>query len=180
MKTTFYTYVTLVVVLMFSIPSLSLADWIDKAKDYTQLSLPEGAKARLGKNSLSGGNRGIAFSPNGDSLAVASDIGIWIYDVETQREQTLITGHKRSVFSLSFSPDGTLVASGAMDGTVKLSNVRTNKNVATLEEGSVVYSPIGRVPIVFSSNGSLIAFVSGVPGDAIKLWDVETKKILPR
>ena len=147
---------------------------IEKAKGYTQLSLPEGAKARLGKGSLSGGNRGIAFSPNGDSLAVASDIGIWIYDVETQREQTLITGHKRSVFSISFSPDGSLLASGSMDGTLKLWNVETNKNIATLEEGFVAYSPVGRVPIVFSSDGSLLA--SGGSRNAIKLWDVNTKK----
>ena len=45
------------------------------AQDYTQWSLPEGAKARLGKGWVSG----IAYSPDGTRLAVASSIGIWLY-----------------------------------------------------------------------------------------------------
>ena len=70
------------------------------AQDYTQLSLPEGAKARLGKGWISGN---IAYSPDGTRLAVASSIGIWIYDAQTGEELDLLTGPTSGVSSVSFS-----------------------------------------------------------------------------
>ena len=47
--------------------------------DYQTLHLPEGAIAQLGKGSI----QEVAFSPDGSLLAVASDIGIWLYDTTT-------------------------------------------------------------------------------------------------
>ena len=46
--------------------------------DYTKWHLPEGAKLRLGKGYINE----IAYSPDSSRLAVASSIGIWIYDAE--------------------------------------------------------------------------------------------------
>ena len=73
------------------------------AQDYTQWSLPEGATARLGKGSINE----IQYSPDGTRLAIASSIGIWLYDAQTYQEMALLTGHTRWVNSVSFSPDGT-------------------------------------------------------------------------
>ncbi len=53
------------------------------AQDYTTISLPEGAKARLGKGRITGN---VAYSPDGSKLAVASRIGVWIYDAQTGEE----------------------------------------------------------------------------------------------
>ena len=83
---------------------------------HTQFNLPEGAKARLGKGRINE----IAYSPDGSLLAVASSIGIWIYDTETYKELALLTGHKFAVWSLSFSPDGQTLASGSFDETIRL------------------------------------------------------------
>ena len=58
------------------------------AEDYTQMNLPKGAVARLGKGSI----QEIQYSPDGTRLAVASSIGIWFYDTATYREVTLLTG----------------------------------------------------------------------------------------
>ena len=85
-------------------------------QNYTQLSLPEGAKARIGKGQINE----IAYSSDGKRLAVASSIGIWIYDAESGKELDLLTGHTSVVLSLSFSPDGQTLASGSHDGTVLL------------------------------------------------------------
>ena len=87
------------------------------AQDYTQWSLPEGAKARLGKGHITGN---FAYSPDGTRLALASSIGIWIYDGHTSKELVLITGHTEDVSGVSFSPDGATLASGSRDGTVLL------------------------------------------------------------
>ena len=44
------------------------------SQGYTQLNLPEGAIARLGKGDIAT----IQYSPDGTQLAVAGSIGIWL------------------------------------------------------------------------------------------------------
>ena len=48
-------------------------------------------------------------------LAVASKIGIWIYDVQTSEELVLLTGHIGEANRVAFSPDGHILASGGLD-----------------------------------------------------------------
>ena len=69
------------------------------------------------------------------------------------------------VFSVSFSPDGTTLASGSRDSTVKLWDVATHTNIATLEghRGNVN-------SVSFSPDGALLA--SGSYDRTVKLWDV--------
>ena len=68
------------------------------AQDSPQWDLPEGAKARLGKGRISE----ITYSPDGNRLAVASGIGIWIYDARSGEELDLLTGHSGRVYSVAF------------------------------------------------------------------------------
>ena len=67
-KTTLFLSLIFFSVSMFLYVSSTTAEY----EPYTQLSLPEGAKARLGKGRISE----IAYSPDGTQLAVASSIGI--------------------------------------------------------------------------------------------------------
>ena len=99
----FFIILTLIFVLTICLP-------ISFAQDYTRLNLPEGAKARLGKGSLSGN---VAFSPDGSLLAVASSIGIWLYDTATYQEIQLLSsrGHGDHSYGVVFSPDGRKIAS---------------------------------------------------------------------
>ena len=79
------------------------------AQDYRHWGLPSGAKARIGKGWISGN---IEFSPDNNLLAVASSIGIWIYDAQTGKERDLLTGHTEVIWTIAFSPDGNTIASG--------------------------------------------------------------------
>ena len=131
------------------------------ARNYTQLSLPEGAKARLGKGSIAE----IAYSPDGTRLAVASSIGIWLYDTEPPHQEiALLTGHTWEVRSVAFSPDGRTLASGSNDDTIRLWDAVSGAHKQTLTgHTSGVFS------VAFSPDGRTLA--SGSNDDTIRLWD---------
>ena len=78
------------------------------AQDNTQVGLPEGAIARLGK----GGINIMRFSPDGTRLAVGTDVGVWLYDVPDGKETALFTEQTGQVNALAFSHDGEILASG--------------------------------------------------------------------
>ena len=105
------------------------------AQDYTRLGLPNGALARLGKGSIGGGDRAVAWSPDGTRLAVASSIGIWLYDTDTGAEVVLLTGHTSSVNSVAFSPDGQTLASGGDDDTIVGRGHRAGKGLPSQDIG---------------------------------------------
>ena len=100
-------------------------------QDYQRWHLPERAKARLGKGTISQGDRAIAFSSDGVHIAVASNIGVWLYDAKTGRELALLDTQSIWGNPLAFSPDGTKLA--ATDGPIKLWDVSTQTKIATFE-----------------------------------------------
>ena len=153
-------------ILLVSCLFLAVLATLATAQEYTQWGLPEGARMRLGKGAITGN---IAYSPDGNRLAVASSIGIWLYDTVTDQEVALLTGHRRSVYSIAFSPDGETLASGSSDDTIRLWDAVTGEHKETLtgHEGTV-YS------VAFSPDGRTLA--SGGSDRTISLWDAVTGK----
>ena len=145
--------------------SLSIPVSVAQTQDHSQVNLPDGAIARLGKGGVSYRDRGIAFSPDGSLLAVATSMGVWLYDAETFDELTLLIGHKEEVTVVAFSPDGTKLASGSgfhFPRTLKLWDVETGQNIDTFQtEGGSTDS------VSFSLDGKVLAWADG-------LWDVDT------
>ena len=135
------------------------------AQDSPRWHLPDGAIARLGKGTINE----IAYSPDGNRLAVAGSIGIWLYDTTTYQEIALLTGHRETVRSVSFSPDSTTLASGSYQ-EVRLWDVATGSLINTLEGhtdevNSVAYSPDGTT---LAAGG----------GNTVGLWDVSTGNLI--
>ena len=121
------------------------------AQNYLQVDLPQGAKVRLGKGSIND----IQFSPDNTQLAVASSIGIWIYDTHTGEELNLLTGHRGSVSSIVYSPNGHILASGGRDGTVRLWNVKRGMPLKTLQIH--VFQSSGVYSVAFQNDGHILA-----------------------
>ena len=144
-----------------------------RAQDYTRWNLPEGALARLGKGSVAWGDRAVAYSPDGTRLAVASNIGVWLYDAHTGDEVALLIEHTSlvySVYSVAFSPDGKTLASASEDGTVQLWEVSTGQVKASLKGHTHhVHS------MAFSPDSATLASAS--PDGTIRLWDVSTGQL---
>lgn len=129
----------------------------------------------------------IAFSPNGQLVAVAlrqdnpfkTTIRIWKIDGQILYE---FQGHLGTITSISFSPDGKLLASSSLavnpsgyGGVIKLWDITSGKEIHTLQPSNGVNG----FAITFSPNGKLLASTACIlqPPDFrcaqsdIILWD---------
>src|SRR5262245_15214180 len=81
-------------------------------------------------------------------------------------DRLTIKGHGEAVYSVAFSPDGKMLASGRPDRTVKLFDIGSGKELANLKGYGNQYSTVA-----FSPDGKRLATGRG---DAVKLWDAAT------
>ena len=132
-------------------------------KDASQSELPKMAKARFGK----GGINAIQFSPDGTQLAVGTDIGVWLYDIETGEEQFLFEGMCQS---LAFSPDGRFLANGG--GKFRGQELQLWEMAADRKVPLTGGPFVGSVLQFSEDSKTLISL--GNQGDTIGWLDVET------
>ena len=145
--------------------------------DYTQWELPEGAKLRIGKGRI----EALKFSPDGKSLAVATSVGIWLYDTETYNPRKLITADKAPVSAIAFSADSRRLAGGSGNYILSVWDARSGHLLKTfgLESShpEVVGGPVQVVFVAFSPDRRrLVSFARYE--DTLRIWDVRTGSLL--
>lgn len=83
---------------------------------------------------------------------------------------SMLAGHRADVWSVGFSPDGNLVASGSVDSTVIIRNKSTGQSVLTLQQ------PSGITRLAISPGGAFIA-TAGYDSK-VRLWLLPEGKLV--
>ena len=97
-------------------------------------------------------------------------IRLQIWDIKAGAICDVFEGHQQEVYSVEFSRDGRLLASGGGDGTVRIWNMNDgDSKVLTIDDWDPIH---GVCAIAFFPNGQLV--VAGSLDSIIRIWDVET------
>jgi WD40 repeat protein len=119
-------------------------------------------------------SRAMALSPKGETIALGGRSRISLVDYRTGAIRQRLLGHAHAINALSFSPDGSTLASCSMDGAIKLWNLQTMQEVCTItfDVKPAPGKEIGVQGVAFAPDGnSLWAFSrSGV----LKYWRAAT------
>ena len=128
----------------------------------------------------------LAFSPDGTTIAgggglrftgrfasigpqggrvTGGDISLW--NIRTKKLQITLKGHMNDVYAIVFSPDGTTIASGSVDETIRLWDAVTGKHKATFtgHKGTIA-------SLAFRPDGKILA--SGSFDSTIRLWELSS------
>ena len=125
------------------------------------------------------GISGLSYSPDGKELAIACNLGVWIYDPELNKEVALLTeevgGHKSPVVEVVYSPDGnTLAGAGtySADNTIRLWDAKTKKLKFTFRGPKIRTGWFyGLRSLAFSSDSNMLISTDDKGSDQIHLWD---------
>jgi WD40 repeat protein len=88
----------------------------------------------------------------------------------TDKRPVFVLQHKAAVNTVSFSPDGSQILTGASDGIARLWNAQTGTEIGHVQDGTRIGCA------AFSPDGKRIA--TGGSGNKVNLWDVKTKRLL--
>ncbi len=119
-----------------------------------------------------GRGRIVAFAhlPDDETLAVASAIGVYLYDMHTLAVRRFLPADSW-VWSVAVSPDGALLAAGLEDGRVLLWRLEGAETPVELP----AHNQAVRV-LTFSPDGALLA--SGSREGVARLWQVGSRALL--
>jgi eukaryotic-like serine/threonine-protein kinase len=113
----------------------------------------------------------VAVSPDGTRLAVSLREGEWtrsvVFDATSGKQTAVCEGHRASLWALTFSPDGTRLATGGEDNTARLWDPATGSLLATCRGHAskvlgAAFSPDGARLVTTSADGT------------VRQWDVAT------
>ena len=135
----------------------------------------------------------VAFSPDGKSVLSGSfdqSLELWnaadcklIRTFEAYKEKKFEKGHQEAVSCAAFSPDGTKIASGCLDRTIKIWDVATGNVVRELIDPATK-PPTAHPGWVYAlrwvDGGKTIISVGGAPRlkGSMATWDAATGKLI--
>jgi WD40 repeat protein len=128
----------------------------------------------------------VAADRDGTYVAVAAGrpdradekFSVKVYRIDDGKEAMVLSGPGRIAHAVALSPDGTRLATASLDGELKLWEVPSGKEVASIRlDGEGRRPPVphlGPGSVAFSADGRLVAAVNA--DGTIDVWDVTTPK----
>ncbi|CAD8215459.1 unnamed protein product [Paramecium octaurelia] len=148
--------------------------------------------------------KSVCFSPNNNTLIFSKGEFVYLWNLQTGKQQAKLDGHSSNVISICYSPDSTTLASGSSDkslsvyGMSRQDNKKPNQMVIHVQLIQFVillmeihqHLVVGIIQSVygiqldghsstvysvnFSPDGNTL--VSGSDDHSIRLWNVQTSK----
>ena len=116
----------------------------------------------------------MALSPDGGTVAVATNTGVTLWDVASERQLgTAVNTGVAPVQDLAFSPDGMILAAGGQDGATRLWDVASHEQVGS----PLVVNQNGIDGLAFSPDGRMLAADNA---NAVRLWGVASTRDIVR
>jgi WD40 repeat protein len=129
---------------------------------------------------LAGSGTSVAFSPDGNHLAVGelrlgdkdkpSTTVVKLWELDSPRPPLSLPGHTGLITCLAFSPSGKHLASASLDQTVKIWDVSRGNELSVLHEEA------GVLAVAISPDGRRIA--AGSEDRTVKLWTRPGNEVL--
>jgi WD40 repeat protein len=113
------------------------------------------------------------ISPDGQSVAATCrdrPIGVWVRGEPDWRHILLPKHQLNGSRCPAFSPKGTILAAGNVDGTITLWDVASGQQQASLDAGTETVSAVA-----FSPDGAMLA--SAAADSRVLLWDVAERRL---
>jgi WD40 repeat protein len=130
----------------------------------------------------------VVFDPNGRKIATEADRTLYLWDAKTLHLVTTLIdpseylsvgplglwtlkgfSHGDTIYQMTFSPDGEMLATGSRDFTAKLWDVANERLKSTLKHDGKV------ITLAFSRDGRVLA--TGSEDRTARLWDVSTGQL---
>ena len=108
------------------------------------------------------------YSPDGNTLAVVSGIGVWILDALTAEPQHLLAAHTGTINSISFSADGRTLVIGTENGEAQLWDIATGEHQETFTRWEY-YTGVDTVFLMPDGRTVAVIYLS-----MVDLWDIAT------
>jgi WD40 repeat protein len=134
----------------------------DKTAELWEIS----GRRQLFSKEHKGDVRAVAFSPNSKYLATAGGESVQLWEISTRQTAGRPLRHENDVMAIAFSPAGKYLAAASRDGTARLWQVTSGREIGRMVHKKDV------IDVSFYRHGNNINLITASHDGTARLWDL--------